>query len=306
MSVPFEIVFDDVDVKSLSDNPELKPYNNKRVLGLTNDFEDGSWRYDHFQDYIWDNLHETALSLREKQALYGKPRSILKSAAKNLKIVLNEKMEKGGEIAEILLYGVMKDYYGALPVVPKIFYKQNPQDPAKGADSVHIVIESDTKFSLWHGEAKFYNSIEDVRLPEILDSVHDICESKNIKKENAIVTSVSDIDLMDIPEPLKKSIREMLQPGISVDLVKPILHIPILLLYECPLTKIQKVRSDDYIRSVKEFQKERAVSYFKKQIKKCEDIVKYDEIKFHLILFPVPDKGNIVSSFRKIAGELRE
>ena len=39
-------------------------------------------------------------------------------------------------------------------------FKQNNQDNAKGADSVHIVIENENNFSLWLGEAKFYTNIE--------------------------------------------------------------------------------------------------------------------------------------------------
>lgn len=65
----------------------------------------------------------------------------------------------------------MKDHYSALPIVPKIFYKQNKKDEAKGSDSVHIVIESRDSFSLWFGESKFYNSIENARLDKIISSV---------------------------------------------------------------------------------------------------------------------------------------
>jgi hypothetical protein len=33
----------------------------KNILSLVNDFENGNWRYDKFQNYIWDNIAETAL-----------------------------------------------------------------------------------------------------------------------------------------------------------------------------------------------------------------------------------------------------
>ena len=52
----------------------------------------------------------------------------------------------------------MKHHYGALSAVPKIFYKQNVQDNAKGADSVHIVLNNND-FSIWFGEAKFYPNL---------------------------------------------------------------------------------------------------------------------------------------------------
>ena len=80
--------------------------------------------------------------------------SSLRKVAKNLRI--SNDTGKGSELAEILLYGVMKHHYKTLPVVPKIFYKQNCQDNVKGADSAHIVLEDDGSFSLWYGESKFY------------------------------------------------------------------------------------------------------------------------------------------------------
>ena len=55
-----------------------------------------------------------------------------------------------------------------------------------------------------------------------------------------------------------------------------------------------------------DYQKERAKAYFKKQIDSCEsDIDLYSQIKFHLILFPVPDKNIIVDSFINFANVLR-
>jgi hypothetical protein len=33
----------------------------EHVLSLANDFESGEWRYGRFQNYIWDNIAETAL-----------------------------------------------------------------------------------------------------------------------------------------------------------------------------------------------------------------------------------------------------
>ena len=137
---------------------------------MVQDFEDGAWRINDFLDYIWDNVAQTALNQAERMALGSRPSSMLVRAAKNLRITDND--IAGGEIAEILLYAIMRNYYNALPVVPKIYYKQNVNDYAKGADSVHIVLEPGDKFSLWLGEAKFYDSIDDTRLTSIVTSVY--------------------------------------------------------------------------------------------------------------------------------------
>ncbi len=155
MEMEFEVLINDEFINvALEDN--LDPIDNKYVLSLVNDFEDGSWRYKKFQNFIWDNIAETALSQIERSSLVNQHHTLLTAAAKNLRITDKEgDISKGSELAEIILYGIMKHYYGALSVVPKIFYKQNAQDNAKGADSVHIVIEDNSDFSIWFGEAKF-------------------------------------------------------------------------------------------------------------------------------------------------------
>ena len=180
----FEIIINKIfETVKLDDT--LSPTKNKSVLGIINDFENGEWRYEKFQNYVWDNIKETALSYSERQALLNDGAgSTLTESAKKLRLVeAVDAIGRGSEIAEIVLYGIMKDHYSALPIVPKIFYKQNTGDEAKGSDSVHIVIESEDSFSLWFGESKFYNSIENTRLDAIVASVKDSISLEKIKKE---------------------------------------------------------------------------------------------------------------------------
>lgn len=306
-NMKFDILIDDVFTVINQDNT-LTPVDNKKVLSIINDFEDGSWRYDKFQKFIWNNIKETALSYKERQALVDEGEdSVLTEAAKNLRLI-NDKEDsgEGGEIAEILLYGIMKNYYKALPVVPKIFYKQNSQDFAKGADSVHIVIEDETTFSLWLGESKFYNSIENARFDKIVDSVNNSISKGKLKKENSIITNVSDLnDLPEISDSLRNDIKSALDRNVSIDKIKPILNIPILLLHECDITKVATHLTDEYIEGIKNYHKDRATQYFKKQIAKCSGVDKYSEIKFHIILFPVPEKKKIVDKFTQKANVYR-
>lgn len=297
----FDIIINDT-FTNLKSDPTITPDQNKSVLSLINGFEDTEWRYNHFQNFIWDNIAETSLSHKERESLVNNHHSLLTYAAQNLR--LSDKtgdISKGSEIAEIVLYAIMKHYYKALPVVPKIFYKQNAQDNAKGADSVHIVIEDNNDFSIWFGEAKFYNSIEDARISEILTSIENSLLTEKLKKENSIITNVSDIDLLITDENLRNAIKATLSPRESIDLIKPKLHIPILLLHECEITQKQTSVTSDYVDELIDYHKNRAESFFKKQISKIGAIPYYSEINFHLILFPVPLKKTIVDKFVSIA-----
>lgn len=294
----FEILIDDL-FANINTDGTLTPINNKRVISLVNDFENELWRFPKFQNFIWDNIAETALSYNERQRLVNKSQSILIEAAKNLRLTDKEKDEtgQGSELAEIVLYGIMKNHLNALPVVPKIFYKQNVQDNAKGADSVHIVLEGTDDFSIWFGEAKFYNSIEDSRLNKIIESVENSLNVQKLKKENSIIVNVSDMNSLEMDEALRTKIKNALSPSESIDALKPKLNIPILLLHECEITKKCKEMSDEYRAQIRDFHKQRAEAYFKKQIKKVGGLHKYSDIKFHIILFPVSSKEKIVNSF---------
>lgn len=302
----FEILVND---SFLNFNPDsdLESAENKNVLTLLNDYEDNQWRYKKFQNFIWDNIAETALSQKERDSLSDHSHSLLTAAASNLRLTDSPNdIGKGSELAEIVLYGIMKHHYDALPVVPKIFYKQNVQDNAKGADSVHIVIDDNNDFTLWFGEAKFFSNIEDSRLLEVIKSVKNSLDTGKLKKENAIVTNIQDLNSLIEDDVLKNKIRDALNPKESIDKLKPKLHIPILLLHQCEHTCKATHINDEYRNEIVDWHRSRAEAYFKKQIKHIGNIVGYSDITFHLILFPVPEKSTIVDRFISTVGFYKE
>ena len=293
----FEVIIDS-SLLHLGIEDGIDPALNKWLLSVINDFEDGRWRQQKFENFIWDNIAQTALSQKEREALQGQPQSLLVAAARNLRLTDTEQdIGKGSELAEIVLYGIMRHKYAALPVVPKIFYKQNTQDNTKGADSVHVVVEPNGEFSLWFGEAKFYTSIEEARLSSIVESVQNSLDTEKLKKENAIITNLADLDRLDIDPELRLKIRNALANRNSIDLIKKLINIPILLLHECSLTAQATEKTAEYIAAVKEYHKARAIAYFRKQVAALRGIFKYVDVRFHLILFPVPKKQPIVDRF---------
>lgn len=290
----FEVLIDDLFINVNTDQ-NLSPIENKRLLSLINDFENGEWRHSKFQNFIWDNIAETSLSHRERNSLIN--HSLLTAAAKSLRLTdKKDDISEGSELAEIVLYGIMKHHFNAISAVPKIFYKQNSQDNAKGADSVHITI-TDDDFLIWFGEAKFYNNIEDARLGSIVKSVQASLKPDKLKRENSIIINVSDIDYAITSETLRDKIKKSLSPQESIDNILPKINIPILILHECAITKTQKTLSEEYKQEIIYHHKQRAQAYFKKQIRAIGSTFQYSEIKFHIILFPVPSKEQIVKKF---------
>lgn len=263
---------------------------NKNLLVYLNDFESSKWRYSYFMDFIFDNLCETALSEDERSKLVDQGFSSLRKAAKNLRISTDS--GKGSELAEILLYGVMKHHYKALPVVPKIYYKQNSQDNAKGADSVHIVLDENTQFSLWYGESKFYIDLWEA-MKSAITSIKDMISDSKLRKENSIVTSMGELKGLLQNEELYVAVKQKLSSDTSLDSLKPILNVPILLLHECSVTNRYTTFSQQYIDEMKDMYQEKAYRFFEKLDKECGCITWYDSITFHLIPFPVPSKKQV-------------
>ncbi|EOG1932407.1 DUF1837 domain-containing protein [Providencia stuartii] len=292
----FDILIDQSLSSFVTESGKDKISNNN-LLSIINDFEDGSWRYQKFHRFIWDNILQTALSNQEREALIDGPYTSLALASKNLRLTDSEKdISKGSELAEIFLYGIMRHHFKALPVVPKIFYKQNSQDNAKGADSVHVIIDNND-FSLWFGEAKFYNSIEDSRFDTIITSVKNSITTEKLRKENSIILNTQDLYDLIKNEALKLKVSSVLSHSSSMDNIKPLLNIPIFILHECPITENSSCLSDSYKSSIIELHKERSQAFFKKNQEKIKDIYGHDKIKFHLILFPVPKKDIIIDKF---------
>ena len=312
----FDILIDDSFVNFNPNSVEITPDTNDFLISLINGFEEGHWMKKNFQNFIYNNIAETALKAEERMKIVDDSYSCLVESAKHLRLIdrdgVDEEVKKrdkgrGSEIAEIVLYGIMKHHFNAIPAIPKIYYKQNDNMNAFGDDSVHIVLTKDSDFQIWLGEAKFCNDLEDKRFNEPLSSIAQMLNSAIIRKELGILTGLNELDvvLRDIPEMLKK-VKNILKNFTSIDEIKKRLHVPILLLHECEITNGATTLNKEYKDKIVTYHYDRATSYFKKQIIKFKGYVDYDKINFHLILFPVPNKSEIVEWFISRAKTLRE
>ena len=305
----FDIVINTclADIESKPKMPDFDE--NDFLLSVVNGFENGKWREDIFRQFVMNNIAQTGLSADERENICAvDPYSQLTRSIMNLRLVDKENGQ-GSEIAEIVLYGIMRYHYHALPVVPKIFYKQNSHDNAKGSDSVHIVIDEDAKdFTLWLGEAKFFNDIADERLYDPISSVFEALSTDKLKKENSIITNVKDLEYVIADLDIRKKVKEVLHRDTSIDEVKKRLHVPIMLLHQCDITQKATELSPEYLEEIKLYHLNRAKRYFMSHNnkQKKEDIYGFENIKFHLILFPVPNKASIVNWFVERANQIKQ
>lgn len=305
-SIKFDIIYDNSLLKYGIQNNFNKENSIKFIV---NDFEEKKWRMNRFITFLFDNLKFTALSKKEREDLIDGSLSTLSAAVSNLRKInlQSDEVGKGGEIAEILLYGIMQTNFGALVAVPKIFYKQSTNKYANGADSVHIVIDNADNFTLWLGEAKFFQELSSNNKKNLAESIKNTISKAAIKKENSIITNLNEIqqELAGNQVVLHK-IKNKLSDSISIDEIRPILNIPIMILIECPITSHEIQITEDYKSKIINSNKAKIDSLVKKIENECKDVDKFEDITLHFMFFPVPSKKSVIDNFWKKAEAVSE
>lgn len=281
------------------------------VLGISNKFINGIWSVDRFCEYLENKIILSALSHKEYESYIVELATLLRKAFERLRKVHKKTLEDNkelteeeitdGEIGEVFLYGIMHDYYQAINLVPKIFYKQSTNDTVKGADSVHITLSND-EIGVWFGEAKFYTDIDGA----INKAIESVIKFLNESYDKEISISYDCLEKEQIKNRIndayKYSLLEYILKSENIDELKKYLHIPILILYEYGIIKS--------LKSIKELKDENIIDIFKntsyKLLKKQAEelkknnIFKYESIKFHVILLPYTDKKEIMYKFNNI------
>ena len=117
-------------------------------------------------------LPEFSLSTDELATLSpGTAVRLVKKAARL--VYQTDKYGRRGEFGEIFLHIFLRQLYGTIPAISKIFWKDSINTTVKGFDAVHVV-ENAGSLELWLGEVKFYkdgaSAISDVA-KEIKDHI---------------------------------------------------------------------------------------------------------------------------------------
>lgn len=284
-----------VDSVVILNSPDVRKSSGKELLrGLVSKFENGQWTDTPFRAFVWRHMKTACLTPSESAVIVGNPDEKLKDAVRRLRKEKPQSKSRGSEIAEICLYGILKEFYGCSVAISKIFHKQNRNDTVKGADSVHFRISDDGAITYWYGEAKFYKSIGDLQINKIVESVADIFDEQKMEHENSIVIHSTDLGEALGSSEAGAEVRDTFAQGMT-DKLKRRLHIPILLVYEFKPDDI--VDEESFRLKVKEHQEALAKAYYLEHIKKIGCLPYYTDVHFHLILFPVPLKKDLVDRF---------
>lgn len=253
------------------------------VSGLCVGYESGSWRVQDFASHIMEWLPEFCLTHTEIEGIHsGNMISLIRSAAK--KVYKSGKFENRGEFGEIFLHAAIRQVFGSLPAISKIFYKTTSNDTVKGFDAVHVVSAPDG-LELWLGEAKFYSDIKRA-IKDVVDELKIHTQIDYLRDEFLMITGK-----IDPQWPHSQALKKMISPNTSLDDVFKRACIPVLLTYNSPCIENH---SECSLKYVEEFQNE--VSEHYKTF--CNQPLPMNVI-IHLFLFPIHNKKELVSALDK-------
>ena len=117
-------------------------------------FELGRWRCKPLAFHLLEWLPEYALPEEELQVNHAN--SLLKINQAAVRVYTSQKYAKRGEAGEIALHAICRDFFGTIPISPRVFYKSASNDVVKAFDMVHARFPKGAPIEIWLGESKLY------------------------------------------------------------------------------------------------------------------------------------------------------
>lgn len=256
-------------------------------VGLCVGYELGSWRAESFAEHLMEWLPEFALTFSELEAVHpGNMVALLRAAAR--KVYASEKFEKRGEFGELILHAAIRQVYGSLPAISKIFYKTSRNDTVKGFDAVHVVVK-DEGLELWLGEAKFYDDVHRA-IREVVEELRVHTERDYLRDEFLLIAGKIDQNWSHAQD-----LKRLISPNTSLDQIFTRVCIPVLLTYDSTCVASFRECSEAYCA---EFEREVAAHYKTFCGKKLPG-----NVMIHLFLLPLSQKAELVAALdRRLRG----
>jgi len=248
------------------------------LIGMCVGYEQGEWRYDGLVDHLMEWLPDFCLTYGELERMdVGNMVSLMRGAVR--KLYTSGKFEKRGEFGELMLHAAIRQVFGSLPAISKIYYKSATNNTVKGFDAVHVVVNDDG-IELWLGEAKFYNEINRA-IRDVVGELHQHVEKNYLKDEFLLIKGK-----IDESWPYAEQLKRLLDPNVSLDEVFKQIVIPVLLTYDSEVIQSYKECSDEYKKA---FEEEIAANYqrfIKKELP--------DNVVVNLFLVPLESKKQLI------------
>jgi hypothetical protein len=147
-------------------------------------FELELWRCEAFADHLIEWLPEYALPEEELDIHHGNTFVRLRQAA--YRVYTSDKYEKRGEVGEIALHAICRQFFDTVPISPRVFYKSASNDVVKSFDMVHARYPGEDQVELWLGEAKLYKDAR-AGITAAIQSVQEHLEADFLRREKFLL-----------------------------------------------------------------------------------------------------------------------
>lgn len=269
---------------------ELKIHNldsNPPISALCAGYECGEWRSSQLAEHAMEWLPEFCLTANELKSITSS--NALKMIRKAAQLVYQtDKYKNRGEFGELFLHIILRQIYGSIPTISKIYFKDAVNNTVKGFDAVHIINIKDT-FELWLGEVKFYNNAGQA-ISDVIGEIQDHTKQDYLKNEKMLLLNKIDIDQKS---PFYPILSKLLAPNTSLDELFDCACIPILITYDSKTLK-------KHTKTTEEFNLELAhevMKIFDKFKNKISNLT--IPIKLHVFLLPLQEKSVLINKLNE-------
>ena len=253
------------------------------VIGACVGYELQAWRCTGLAKHLLQWLPEFALSYSECIGMDAGSavRRIGEAAAS---IYSSDKYKRRGEFGEVLLHAILRQRYKSIPLISKIYFKDSPNDTAKGFDAVHVV-EGANGLELWLGEAKFYGDIVKA-MAEAVSSLEDHFRANFLKTEFVAIRRK-----IDPRQPVPDGVMQLFEPNVSLDTVIKSIHVPVLLTYNSATVAAHQEVSTEYVQAFEREILAHGDTFAGKSLPQ--------HVVVHLILVPLLEKEALVAEMHR-------
>lgn len=266
--------FLEVRVHDLSSNPS--------IIGLCVGYEKGQWRNTQFTNHIMEWLPEFCLTHSEIEGVHsGNMVALIRAAAK--KVYQSGKFKNRGEFGEVFLHAAIRQVFGSLPAISKIYYKSARNETVKGFDAVHVVSATDG-LELWLGEAKFYDDVKRA-IRDVIAELQLHTEVDYLRDEFLLLAGKIDPNW-----PHADALKKLISPNTSLDVVFKRACIPVLLTYDSKCVSNHAECTADYIKEFKDEISEYHKVFSSKVL---------PSVSIHLFLLPLHKKKELIIELDK-------
>lgn len=250
------------------------------LLGISAGYEGGNFRDKGLAELMFNALPDFALDHKELESISRT--NIMERLRKAVKTIYSSgKFKNRGEFGELLLHVVMRDFYGSVPAISKIYYKTSTNETVKGFDAVHVVPEGEN-LNLWLGETKFYSSISGA-IRDVAQEINDHITDDFLRNEFLLISGK-----IEETWPYAKKLKKLIDNKTSLDEIFDKMTIPVLLTYDSSTTKKHSSFTDDF--------KDQLATEIKKHHDTFRGKDLPDNIEIVLILVPVHTKQNLAAT----------